>query len=82
MKAQMYKLLPLLLAFFIGTTMTAWAQGIEVTGVVIDASTEEPLIGATVQVKNSNIAAATDIEGEFLLKGVAKDATIVASYVG
>ena len=78
----MYKLLPLLLAFFIGTTMTAWAQGIEVTGVVIDASTEEPLIGATVQVKNSNIAAATDIEGEFLLKGVAKDATIVASYVG
>lgn len=78
----MHKLLPLLLAFFIGSTMTAWAQGIEVTGVVIDASTEEPLIGATVQVKNSNIAAATDIEGEFLLKGVAKDATIVASYVG
>lgn len=78
----MHKLLPLLLAFFIGSTMTAWAQGIEVTGVVIDVSTEEPLIGATVQVKNSNIAAATDIEGEFLLKGVAKDATIVASYVG
>ena len=48
------------------------AQTIEITGVVSDAS-DEPLIGATVKVKGSSIAVATDINGRFSIKGVRKD---------
>ncbi len=63
-------------------TISAIAQTVEVKGVVIDASTEEPLIGATVQVKNTSIGDATNIDGEFTLKNVNLKSTIVVSYVG
>ncbi|WP_289740593.1 TonB-dependent receptor [Muribaculum intestinale] len=57
------------------------AQTIDITGVVSDAS-DEPLIGATVKVKGSSIAVATDINGRFSIKGVRKDADIEVSYIG
>ncbi len=63
-------------------TISAIAQTAEVNGVVVDASTEEPLIGATVQVKNSSNGSATDFEGQFTLKNVNLKSTIVVSYVG
>ncbi|MDE6668931.1 MAG: carboxypeptidase-like regulatory domain-containing protein, partial [Muribaculaceae bacterium] len=72
----------LLLLTIAGHNIPAIAQNIEVKGVVIDASTEEPLIGATVRVKDSTIADATNIDGEFTLKGVSEKATLIASYVG
>lgn len=51
------------------------------TGVVYD-DTGEPLIGATVTVLGTSIAGATNIDGEFSLKGVPEGATINVSYVG
>lgn len=51
------------------------------TGVVYD-DTGEPLIGATVSVEGTNIAGATNIDGEFSLKGVKEGATINVSYIG
>ena len=40
---------------------------IRVTGVVLSAGDDEPLIGATVAVKGQNIAVATDLDGKFAL---------------
>ena len=53
-----------------------------VTGKVLDASSNEPLIGATVQVKNTTIGTVTDRDGEFRLEVPEEAATLVISYVG
>lgn len=50
------------LALVAATAFQAVAQSIEVKGVVIDASTEEPLIGATVRVKDVDLADVTNID--------------------
>ncbi|MEM9856927.1 MAG: TonB-dependent receptor [Bacteroidota bacterium] len=53
-----------------------------IRGTVIDQVTGEPLIGATVRIKNSTVGAITDAEGNFSLS-VPKDAqTLVISYIG
>ena len=52
----------------------------KVTGTVTD-SKGEPLIGATVQVKNSKVGTATDIDGRFSLNAKPGD-VLVVSYVG
>jgi TonB-linked SusC/RagA family outer membrane protein len=54
---------------------------VDITGVVTD-NNDDPLIGATVKVKGSTKAVATDIDGKFTLKGVKKDATVTVSYIG
>lgn len=59
---------------------TAQAQSASVSGTVTD-SEGEPLIGATVVVKGTNEAAATDLDGNFTLKNAAGK-TLSVSYVG
>ena len=57
-------------------------QDRNIQGKVQDAATGEPLIGATVQVKNTTIGTVTDIDGNFRL-GVADDAeTLIVSFIG
>lgn len=51
------------------------------TGVVL-AQTGEPLIGATVRVKDTNQGVITDIDGKFSITGVKIGATLQISYVG
>ncbi|AZQ44909.1 SusC/RagA family TonB-linked outer membrane protein [Nonlabens ponticola] len=52
-----------------------------INGTVTDATTGEPLLGATVVVKGTNTAVTTDFDGEFTI--TANDgAVIVVSYVG
>ena len=53
-----------------------------VRGIVTDAKTGEPLIGATVTVKGTALATATDIDGAFQFKDVSPDAKLKVSYVG
>ncbi len=60
--------------------MSMGAQ-INLTGTVIDEN-EEPLIGASVKVKDSAQGAATNIDGNFYIPGVNPKATIVVSYIG
>lgn len=62
-------------------SMVAAAQSESCTGTVVDQE-GEPLIGATVRVAGTNLAAATDINGNFTIKGVKKGAKITVSYVG
>mgnify|MGYP001516357090 CR=1 FL=1 len=47
--------------------ITTFGQEITVNGVVID-ETETPLIGATVQVKNTQKGVVTDFDGKFSIK--------------
>lgn len=59
----------------------AWAQSISVTGTVTDDK-NEPLIGASIQVKGTQKGAITDMDGKFTIQGVSKNATLIVSYVG
>ena len=62
------------------TVAVSWAEPVQLTGTVVD-DYGEPVIGASVLVKGSNIGCSTDIDGKFVLKA-SSDATIVVSYVG
>lgn len=53
----------------------------EIKGTVID-SEGEPLIGATVQVKGTKVAQATDIDGNFVIKTSEANPVLQISYVG
>ena len=58
----------------------AFAQQQNVNGLITDQA-GEPLIGATVMVKGSNIAAVSDLDGKFSIKAKTGD-TLKVSYVG
>ena len=56
-------------------------KGITISGNVIDKD-GEPLCGATIMVKGSNIGISSDIDGNFTLAGVPADAVVSISYIG
>ena len=59
------------------------AQVTKVTGVVIDADTDEPIIGASVLVKGTTQGTITDIDGKYLIENIpAGSKSLVISYVG
>lgn len=76
------KKLFLLLAVIVATTMCAVAQSHTVTGVVIDASTDEPLVGASVLPVGSSNGVATDLDGRFSLTVSDKIKQLTVTYVG
>lgn len=54
-----------------------------VTGSVVESETGEPIIGASVLVKGTQIGAPTDLNGKFTIKNVPNSAkTLVVSYIG
>ena len=61
--------------------MTVSAQTQTVKGVVTSAADGEPLIGATVMVKETKAGTVTDFDGNFVTKA-AKGQTLVISYIG
>ena len=61
-------------------TMASYAQ-VTATGVVVDATTGEPVIGASVLERGTNNGTITDIDGNFTLE-VADGAVLEISYVG
>lgn len=79
LSALPWKALLLFAVFCAG--LQASAQGINVTGIVEDTS-GEPLIGATVLVKGTKNGAPTDIDGQFNLTKVPANGTLTVSYVG
>ena len=59
------------------------AQGKSISGVVLDATNHEPVIGASVLVKGvQGQGASTDINGKFTLKNVKSGAVLVVSSIG
>ena len=81
MKKQIYYFL-MLLAFFTVTGGTAHAQTAArlLKGRVVDAG-NDPIIGASVMVKNAKEGTVTNMEGKFSLN-VSPSATLVVSYIG
>lgn len=57
------------------------AQSITVTGIVTSASDGEPLIGASVQVINSNVGTITDFDGNFTIQAE-EGSVLLFSYIG
>ena len=54
----------------------------EIQGKVTDSATGEALIGATVQVKNTQIGTITDVEGRFKLNVPDESKVLVVTYIG
>ncbi len=75
----MFKKLLLCAIALIGFTVSAQ---VKVTGVVLEAGTNEPLIGATVTVKGTSIATATDLDGKFTVNAPSSKSKVVVTYVG
>ena len=75
------KKISILFMLLLGIT-TLYAQQLNITGTVIDKKLNEPIIGATVQVKGTNNGSITDMEGKFSLKNVSKGGILTVSYIG
>ncbi|HEV2478391.1 MAG TPA: SusC/RagA family TonB-linked outer membrane protein [Puia sp.] len=54
-----------------------WVQGI-----VVDAGTGRPLVGASVKVKGTSKGTTTDVSGRFILFDIDESATLLVSFVG
>ncbi|MGB3007662.1 MAG: carboxypeptidase-like regulatory domain-containing protein, partial [Chitinophagaceae bacterium] len=72
----------LLLSTFLCFVFLATAQEKVISGKVIDQQTSLPLEGVTVKVKNSNVYAMTNKNGEFTLKAPSNQSVITFTYVG
>ena len=70
----------LFVVFLLSTTMLTYAQTV-ITGVVVDAATAEPIIGANVIIQGTTNGTITDFDGNFILS-VEKGATLEISYMG
>jgi outer membrane receptor protein involved in Fe transport len=71
-----------LLLLFISSFSIAAPIG-KISGTVVDKKTGETLVGVTVKIAGTKIGASTDIEGRFLIAGVATGRyTLEVSYVG
>ena len=80
MKNQLKHFL-LFAVFVIFGTATAVAQA-TLKGKIVDAESNEPLIGATVSVKGSTEGSVTDIDGVFSLKITTSGTTVEFKYLG
>ena len=77
------KKLQMLLALLCMSIGLAVAQVTKVTGVVVDADTDEPIIGASVLVKGTTIGTITDIDGKYTIDNIPSGSkSLVISFVG
>lgn len=75
----MNRLITVLFAIFSAVLLTAQTQ---VSGVVIDAKTGEPVIGASVLIQGTTVGTVTDYDGKFLLDVPDKKSLLEVSYLG
>ncbi|WP_303005126.1 SusC/RagA family TonB-linked outer membrane protein [Bacteroides congonensis] len=75
----MKRYLLLLLSFF---ALGLNAQQMKLTGNAVAASDKQPMIGLTVLVKGTTNGTVTDLDGNYTLSNVSKDATVVFSMIG
>lgn len=60
----------------------SYAQEITIEGKVVDNITKEPILGATILIKNTNKGTTTNELGEFILKSVKLPVNISTSFLG
>ena len=72
-----------LVILFISALSSAQSNKQNIRGIVIDKLTQTPIIGATVQINNSENKAITDEKGNYILTDIAPDRyDINVSFVG
>ena len=64
------------------TLISGLAKAKTITGKVLDAADDEPIIGASVIVKGGTVGVTTDIDGKFVIDVPASAKTLVFTYVG
>ena len=62
--------------------LSMWAQGIDVSGNVISEDDQMPLPGVSIQVEGTNEGVVTDFDGNYTIKNIDPQATLVYSYLG
>lgn len=62
--------------------LATYAQQFNITGIVVDKKSNEPIIGASVLIKGTPIGTITDVNGKFTLNDVSKGNILSVSYVG
>lgn len=77
---KIYSFRRMLLAAFLLVAISSYAQ-VHVTGLVLDQQ-NEPIIGASVFVKETKTGTATDFDGRFSLTVPSAESILVISYVG
>src|SRR5690606_16223773 len=76
-------LLALAVLLLLGAVPPVFAQTGRIVGTVVDATSGETLPGANVLVEGTNIGAATNLDGQFVIPSVRPGLqTLRASYVG
>ncbi|WP_293714907.1 SusC/RagA family TonB-linked outer membrane protein [uncultured Parabacteroides sp.] len=78
----MKKRFTMTLLFFFASLSMVMAQTMKVTGTVTSGDDGEPIIGATILVKGTNIGTITDLDGKFSLDVPEKNKILQISYVG
>jgi TonB-dependent starch-binding outer membrane protein SusC len=58
------------------------SQPAKVTGTIMDATTNEPLIGVNIVIEGSNTGVISDVNGKYSIEVTDKDAVLVFSYIG
>lgn len=71
----------ILLAILMFLPLSVMAQRV-VTGIVVDANTQQPLIGASLYWKNTTAGATTSVDGTFSIRRVSGFETLVVDYLG
>lgn len=71
-----------MLVAIMAATVAGMAQNRTITGVVLDATNDEPLMGASVLPVGSSNGVATDIDGKFTLTIPASVKEVAVSYIG
>ncbi|MGB8195041.1 MAG: TonB-dependent receptor [Chitinophagaceae bacterium] len=71
-----------LCAFLLYGIHAAYAQSLLISGQVTSKTTGQPLTGATVSIKGTTTATATDKDGRFTLNVPSKGTVLIVSYMG
>ena len=80
---MMSRILQFILLLVLSIPLIIFAQTGKIVGKVADAQSGEVLIGANVIIQGTNLGAATDINGEYLILNVPPGSyTIIARYIG
>ena len=80
---MMSRILQFILLLVLCIPLLIFAQTGKIVGKVTDAQSGEVLIGANVIIQGTNLGAATDINGEYLILNVPPGSyTIIARYIG
>lgn len=79
----MLKKLLLTVVCFAFSAIPAFAQSGSISGTITDASTGEPLVGATVFIESLQRGAGTDLDGNYTISGVPSGTyTLTSNYIG